>query len=76
MKRIEMLTDVRDDGGYIKGEIRIVTPEKAGYFCGLGWARDLSNEIATGKQDLSDKKLDVQSVQNASKTSKIGVKNG
>lgn len=60
MKRIEILTDVKDDGGYFKGEIRMVTPEKAGYLCGLGWARDVSGEIATGIADTTPKTLEVQ----------------
>lgn len=74
MKRIEMLTDVKDDGGYIKGEVRLVTAEKAGYFCGLGWARDLTGELATAAPDISEKKLEVQGSKHAAKAAKAGVK--
>lgn len=68
MKRIEMLTDVKDPPGYVKGEIRVVSPETAGYFCGLGWARDVTGEIKTGAPDTSDKTLNVQSVRHVTKT--------
>ena len=60
MKRIEMLTAVKDpDGLFLKGEIRLVTPERAGYFCGLGWAKDLGGELATGTPDTSPVTLEV-----------------
>lgn len=73
MKRIEMLTDVRDAGlQYFKGEIRIVTPEKAGYFCGLGWARDLAGDVQTGTPDTSEKTLEVQSVRHVIAASTVG----
>lgn len=58
-KRIEMLTDVKDAPGYFKGEIRHVSPETAGYFCGLGWARDVTGEISTGEPDRTEKTLSV-----------------
>jgi len=61
MKRIEMLTTVKEpDGTFLKGEIRLVTPERAGYFCGLGWAKDLGGELATATPDTSPVTLDVQ----------------
>jgi hypothetical protein len=72
MKRIEILTDVKDDGGYYKGEIRHVTPEKAGYLCGVGWARDLSGELPTGTPDLTDKTLSVQNATHLNKPTKAG----
>lgn len=59
MKRIEMLADVRDAPGYLKGEVRVVTPEVAGYLCGNGWAKDLAGDLATGSPDTSAKTLDV-----------------
>jgi hypothetical protein len=59
MARIEILTDIKDDGGYYKGEIRVVTREKAGYLCGLGWAKALDEDIKTGTPDTSPKKLAV-----------------
>ena len=72
MKRIEILTDVKDDGGYYKGEIRMVTPEKAGYLCGVGWARDLSGELPTGTPDLTEKTLAVQNAKHQHKPTKAG----
>jgi hypothetical protein len=73
MKRIEILTDVKDAGErYYKGEQRMVTPEKAGYFCGLGWARDVSGEIETGAPDTSEKQLDVHSVRHVIASTKVG----
>ncbi len=63
MKRIEMLTDVKDAPGYLKGEIRHVTPAVAGYFCGLGWAKDLGGEIPTAVTDTTEKTLEVQAGQ-------------
>jgi hypothetical protein len=72
MKRIEILTDVKDDGGYYKGEVRMVTPEKAGYLCGVGWARDVSGEIPTLQPDLTEKTLSVQSAQHLTKPTKVG----
>lgn len=60
MKRIEMLTDVKDpDGLFLKGEIRLVSPERAGYFCGLGWAKDVAGEIPTTAPDTSPVTLEV-----------------
>lgn len=74
MKRIEMLTDVKDPSGlFRKGEIRVVEPEQAGYFCGLGWAKDLGGELATGTPDTSPKTLEVQNGKHASKVSTPGV---
>lgn len=61
MKRIEMLADVKDDGSYYLGEIRVVSDEKAEYFCRNGWAKDPSGQLVTGKPDLKDKTLDVVS---------------
>lgn len=58
-KRIEMLTDVKDAPGYFKGEVRIVSVETAGYFCGLGWAKDIDGQIPTAETDTEDKTLAV-----------------
>jgi len=75
MKRIEMLTDVKDVGQrYYKGELRMVTPEKAGYFCGLGWARDIEGELPTGSPDTSEKTLGVQNGGHATAAPNAGVK--
>lgn len=63
MKRIEMLTDVKHDGSYFKGEVRAVSAETAGYFCGLGWARDVSGEITTAAPAVADTTLVVQNGQ-------------
>lgn len=61
MKRIEILHNFSHHGArYWQGEIRYVTPEDAGYFCGVGWACDTTAEIPTGTPDLSDKTLDIQ----------------
>lgn len=73
MNRIEMLTDVKDPSGlYRKGEIRVVEPEQAGYFCGLGWARDLGGQLATADADTSPKTLEVQDGKHASNVSTPG----
>jgi hypothetical protein len=74
MPRIEILTDIKDDGGYFKGEIRVVSPEKAGYLCGLGWARALDNSFPTGTPDTAPKKLNVADGKHAIKPSPPGVK--
>lgn len=74
MTRIEILTDVKDDGGYHKGEIRLVTPEKAGYLCGLGWARALEEDIPTGTPDTAPKELKVQGAVHTTTKTKPGVK--
>jgi len=76
MKRIEVLTNFKDEGQFYKGEVRVVTPEKAGYYCGLGWAKDVSDgdQVATGTPDLSPKKLEVESARHASKTAIVGGK--
>jgi hypothetical protein len=60
MKRIELLTDVRHNGSYYKGEVRVVPEDVAGLFCNAGWAKDLTGELATPAPDLAEKELDVQ----------------
>lgn len=41
MKKIIVLQDFQDAGQqFYAGETRIVTIEKSGYYCGLGWAND------------------------------------
>jgi hypothetical protein len=75
MVRIEILMDFKDDGPYYKDEIRRVTREKAGYFCGLGWARALDDaEIKTGTPDTTPKKLTVPDGKHTTKPSNPGVK--
>ena len=59
MKKIQMLMDVRDPPGYLKDEIRIVSEATCGYFCGLGWARDVSGEVSTLEPDTSPKTIEV-----------------
>lgn len=51
MKRIEILTDIKHESGYFKGEIRVVTPELAGYFVGLGWAKYPDEAAIPGNTD-------------------------
>jgi hypothetical protein len=74
MVRIEMLTDVKDPPGYLKGEVRMVSPETAGYLCGLGWARALDGKLQTGKPDLSPKRLTLADGTHSHKPSNPGVK--
>jgi hypothetical protein len=69
MKFIKPLTNFSHGGvRYYEGERRCVTPEDAGYFCGVGWAKDDSegDQIPTGEADLSEKILDVQSARHRS----------
>jgi hypothetical protein len=61
MKRIEILQTFKHGGQtFHAGEVRLVSPEDAGYFCGLGWAK--AEGIATGTPDTSEKTLEVQNV--------------
>lgn len=58
MKRIEVLQTFKHGGQiFHAGEVRLVTPEDAGYFCGLGWAK--AEGLATGTVDTSEKTLNV-----------------
>jgi hypothetical protein len=60
MKKIQVIQTFKDDGQtFIKDEQRFVTPEKAGYYCGLGWAKDIAGEIPLAEPDTSPKTLDV-----------------
>jgi hypothetical protein len=60
MKRIEVIQTFSHAGQmFHEGEVRLVTPEDAGYFCGLGWAK--SSDHVTGALDLTPKTLEVQS---------------
>ena len=69
MKFIKPLSKFSHAGkDYYPGERRAVTPEDAGYFCGLGWAQDDSDgeKLATGELDHTPKTLEVQSVRHRS----------
>lgn len=75
MKLIEIIRNFKDDGQqFFKGEARMVTPEKAGYYCGNGWAKDADKEnpIPTGERDLTPKKLEVHSAIHRSAASHSG----
>ena len=60
---IAPLHDFQDAGQqFYAGERRSVTAEQAGYYCGVGWAKDASDgSLPTGSPDLSEKTLEVQS---------------
>lgn len=67
MKKVTVLIDFSDDGQrFYKGEVRVVTPEKAGYYCGVGWASDGESTTAA---DLFSKTLQVQSAKHRSAAS-------
>lgn len=75
MKRIEVLTNFKHgSASYWQGEVRHVSPEDAGYFCGLGWAKDLGGEIPTGILDTTEKTLDVHGSKHAAKAATVGAK--
>jgi hypothetical protein len=73
MKKIEVIQRFKHGGQtFHPGEVRLVTPEDAGYFCGLGWAK--AEGIATGEPDTSPKTLEVHNSTNGVKSPKVGVK--
>jgi hypothetical protein len=73
MKRIEVIQTFKHDSQtFHAGEIRVVTPEAAGYFCGLGWAK--ADGLTTGAADTSEKTLDVQKSYIGQSASTLGVK--
>lgn len=72
--RIYIRETFSDDGQrYIKSEVRLVSHEKAGYFCGLGWAQAVKEDGSMQPPvpaDLTEKTLEVQNgVHVASSTS-------
>lgn len=49
MTKIEVLKQFQDDGQtFYVGEERYVSREKAGYYCGSGWARASDGKISAG----------------------------
>lgn len=73
MNRIEVLQTFRHNGQtFYAGEIRVVTAEEAGYFCGLGWAK--AGGHATGTPDTSPKTLDVHKSNIGQAATNLGVK--
>lgn len=75
MKRIEVLCTFKDGSDvFHAGETRFVPEGKAGYFCGLGWARDIDGLVATGEAKPADVKLDIQSGKAGHAVTKLGDK--
>jgi hypothetical protein len=73
MKRIEILQTIKHDGQvFHAGEVRMTSPELAGYFCGLGWAK--ADGLVTGNPDTSEKTLEVQKSHIGHAAPQIGVK--
>lgn len=73
MTRIEVIQTFKHGGQtYHAGEVRLVSPEDAGYFCGLGWAK--AEGLAAGTPDTSPKTLEVHSSSIGQKASNPGVK--
>ena len=73
MKLIEILSLFRDGTDtYHVGEVRMVSEEKAGYFCGLGWAK--ADGLTTGSPDTSEKTLEVQNSTIGHAAPELGVK--
>jgi len=61
MITIEILRNIKHDGQqFHAGEIRIVTDQLGGYFCGNGWAREKGGEVMPA--DTTPKTLSVKSV--------------
>lgn len=49
--RVEMLELVKHDGQIFEaGEVRVVSDALGGYFCELGWAKDLDGQYPTGER--------------------------
>jgi hypothetical protein len=62
-KQIEVLELFRDGGElYRAGEVRVVSEVDAAYYCGAGWARDVSGDIPTGARDTQGVRLDVRTL--------------
>lgn len=73
MTRIEVIQTFKHGGQtFHAGEVRLVSPEDAGYFCGLGWAK--SDGLATGSPDTSPKTLEVQNGKHGHGAENPGVK--
>jgi len=45
-----------------KGEVRVVPDEEGEMFCGLGWAKDVDNKIATGERKPGASELNIDSL--------------
>lgn len=73
MVRIEIVQRFKHGGQtFYAGEVRQVSREDAGYFCGLGWAK--AEGVATGEPDTSPKVLDVHNAKIGHSASDLGVK--
>jgi len=73
MKRIEVLQTFKHDGQtFHASEVRLVSPEDADYFCGLGWAK--AEGLSTGPPDTSEKTLEVQNSALGQSATNLGVK--
>lgn len=75
MKRIHILNEFTHGGRrYYAGDQLTVSPEDAGYFCGVGWATDLSGELPVVKPTKTDKELKVQDGKHGVKATSPGAK--
>lgn len=73
MKFIDILTDFNHGGlQYYISERCKVTDAEAGLFCGAGWAKDGSGELATGEPNLGETKLDIQDISHKSFSPTVG----
>ena len=62
MITIEILRNIKHDGQqFHSGEVRIVTEQLGGYFCGNGWAREQGGEAVPA--DTRPKTLQVKNGQ-------------
>lgn len=71
--KVEVLENRLSSDGFL-GELgdRFTVPDDVGSkWCKLGWAKDLSGEVATGERKVIDARLDIQ---NITQTSKAEVK--
>ena len=73
MTKIEVLQKFKHAGQvFYPGESRFVTPEDAGFFCGLGWAR--ADGLVTGQPDTAPKTLEVHNSTLGQAATDVGVK--
>ena len=73
MRFILILMDFSHAGvQYYKDEVVKVSDTDAGYFCGVGWARDLKDEYPTGVPDLGDVTLAVQTARHRATSTNVG----
>lgn len=73
LTRIDVLQNIKHGGQvYHAGEVRLVSPEDAAYFCTHGWAK--SDSLVSGTPDTSPKTLDVQNGKHGHAAQNPGVK--